>query len=70
MLEFCLNIEQLGERHPRFKEQVAEFEADIFLSIPALIVLKSLENDDYSRSHRALCKRFSRDEDGALTLDL
>ena len=38
-------------------------EAEIFLSIPSLMVLKSIQNDKDSHSHQQLCQRFSENLD-------
>lgn len=42
IIKFCLNIEGLSGRYGNFKEQVECSEAEIFLSIPSLMILKSL----------------------------
>lgn len=39
-------IEATGEKHKEFAEQLEQRDAEIFLNIPALLILKSLENDD------------------------
>ena len=39
-------IEATAEKHKTFSEQLEQRDAEIFINIPALLVLKSLENDD------------------------
>ena len=46
LIHFSHIIESTCEKYPQFQEQVECREADIFMSIPALILLKSLENED------------------------
>lgn len=58
IIKFCLNIEALSGKYPNFKEQVECSEAEIFLSIPSLMILKSLQNDKESHVHQQLCRRF------------
>ena len=63
LINFCVNISSLGDKYPVFKEQVDCSEAEIFLSIPTLMVLKSIQNDKDSISHYSLCQRFSENLD-------
>jgi hypothetical protein len=65
LLQFCLNIERLGTQYPSFKEQVESFEADIFLSIPSLLVLRSVQHAKDSQHHRELCLRFAPESEDA-----
>ena len=46
MLHFSKVIEATAEKHKQFSEQLEQRDAEIFLNIPALLILKSLENDD------------------------
>lgn len=39
-------IEATGEKHKVFAEQLENREAEVFLIIPSLLILKSLEGDD------------------------
>jgi hypothetical protein len=39
-------IEAAAEKHIKFAEQLEQRDAEIFLNIPAMLILKSLENDD------------------------
>lgn len=39
-------IEATGEKHKHFAEQLESRDAEIFVIIPSLLILKSLENDD------------------------
>lgn len=39
-------IEASAEKHKAFAEQLEQRDAEIFLNIPALLVLKCVENDD------------------------
>lgn len=39
-------IEATAEKHKQFAEQLEQRDAEIFLNIPGLLILKSLENDD------------------------
>jgi len=63
LINFCINISALGNKYPVFKEQVECSEAEIFLSIPTLMVLKSIQNDKDSISHDSLCQRFAENLD-------
>lgn len=45
-MHFSQVIEATGEKHKEFAEQLEQRDAEIFLNIPALLILKSLENDD------------------------
>ena len=58
-----MNIQSLGSKYPTFKEQVDCSEAEIFLSIPSLMVLKSLSNDSDGVAHHNLCLRFAENID-------
>jgi len=46
-------IEATSEKYKEFEEQIEYRDADIFLTIPCLLILKGLENND-----RAICKYF------------
>jgi len=46
-------IEATAEKHKQFAEQLEQRDSEIFLNIPALLILKSLENDD-----REICSFF------------
>ena len=46
LLHFSQVIEATAEKHKTFAEQLEQRDAEIFLNIPALLVLKSVENDD------------------------
>lgn len=39
-------IEATAEKHKNFSEQLEQRDAEIFLVLPSLLILKSLENDD------------------------
>ena len=39
-------IEAAAEKHVKFAEQLEERDAEIFIMIPALLILKNIENDD------------------------
>ena len=39
-------IEATAEKHKQFADQLEQRDAEIFLNIPALLILKSIENDD------------------------
>lgn len=58
IINFCINIETLCEKYSTFREQVESSEAEIFLSIPSLMILKSIQNDKDSHIHHRLCTRF------------
>lgn len=53
----------MSERSQTFREQVESFEADIFLSIPSLVVLWSVNQSERSPEFRQLCSRFCPDID-------
>jgi len=63
LIRFCVNIQNVGSKYPTFKEQVDCSEAEIFLSIPSLMVLKSLSNDADGLAHNKLCLRFAENID-------
>lgn len=46
LLHFSQVLEATGEKHKQFAEQLEQRDAEIFLNIPALLILKSLESDD------------------------
>lgn len=50
-----LMIEQACDRHRNLKEQVECREADIFMTIPSLLVLRTLEEEKIESS---ICQRF------------
>ena len=59
LIYFVENMENLGTKYPDFKEQIECCDAEIFLSIPSLLVLKSLEGDsEESNAHTRLVVRF------------
>lgn len=49
-------IEATADKHKSFAAQLEERDAEIFLNIPALLILKSLENED-----KDICKLFYPD---------
>ena len=46
LLHFSQVIEASAEKHKTFSEQLEQRDAEIFLNIPSLLVLKCIENDD------------------------
>lgn len=46
LLHFSQVIEAAAEKHTKFAELLEERDAEIFIMIPALLVLKNIENDD------------------------
>ena len=46
LIHFSSVIEATGEKHKAFAEQLENREAEIFMIIPCLLILKSLEGDD------------------------
>jgi hypothetical protein len=56
-------MEALRSTYPVFKEQVDCSEAEIFLSIPCLMVFKAVKNDKDSQIFKQLCQRFAPDID-------
>jgi hypothetical protein len=52
-LHFSQVIEATAEKHTKFNEQLEQRDAEIFLNIPALLILKSLEQDD-----KEICELF------------
>lgn len=46
LIHFSSVIEATGEKHKSFAEQLDNREAEIFVIIPSLLILKSLEGDD------------------------
>lgn len=39
-------IEAIGEKHKQFADQLEQRDTEIFVIIPSLLILKSIENDD------------------------
>jgi len=56
LLHFSQVIEATAEKHKGFAEQLEQRDAEIFLVIPSLLILKSLENDD-----KDICASFHPD---------
>jgi hypothetical protein len=46
-------IEATADKYKQFAKQLEERDAEIFVNIPALLILKSLENED-----KDICKLF------------
>eukprot|EP01016_Furgasonia_blochmanni_P004959 TRINITY_DN11922_c0_g1_i5.p1 TRINITY_DN11922_c0_g1~~TRINITY_DN11922_c0_g1_i5.p1 ORF type:complete len:202 (+),score=25.21 TRINITY_DN11922_c0_g1_i5:64-669(+) len=46
LIHFSQLLEAVSEKYTEFEEQIECRDADIFVSIPCLVLLKSLENDD------------------------
>ena len=59
IIYFCLNIERLCKTFIEFKEQIESCEAEIFMSIPALMVMRAIQNESDSRYHQDICKRYN-----------
>lgn len=55
-------IEATAEKHKTFAEQLEQRDAEIFIVIPSLLILKSLENDD-----KDICSSFHPDMSDANT---
>ena len=55
LLQFSYAIETTSDKHKSFCEQVECREADIFISIPCLLILKSLEEEAAGKD---ICSRF------------
>jgi hypothetical protein len=53
LIHFSQLIEKTAQKYPTFREQLECRDAELFLSVPALLVLVCLENND-----KGLCKRF------------
>ena len=53
LMHFSQVIEAAADKHKAFAEQLEERDSEIFLNIPALLILKSLENED-----KDLCRLF------------
>ena len=64
---FCLSIEHMSHKYPEFKEQVESCDAEIFLSIPSILILQSLQHCDSGKSHKSLCCRFCDTLEGNLS---
>ena len=64
LISFCLFIQAVSDKHPEFKEQVECCDAEIFVTIPSLLVLRALAPDESGQAHKRLVLRFcSRLED-------
>lgn len=48
MIHFSHIIEATSDKHTEFKESIECRDADIFINIPCLLILKCLENEDKS----------------------
>lgn len=46
LISFCLFIQAVSDEHPDFKEQVECCDAEIFVTIPSLLVLRALAPDE------------------------
>lgn len=46
LLHFSQVIEAIGEKHRQFADQLEQRDTEIFVIIPSLLILKSIENDD------------------------
>lgn len=53
LIHFSQIIEVTSEKYKEFEEQIEYRDADIFLTIPCLLILKSIENND-----KGICKTF------------
>jgi hypothetical protein len=53
LLHFSGAIEGMAEKHCRFKSMIECLDSDLFLVVPSLLILKSLDRDD-----KNLCKYF------------
>ena len=53
LIHFSQILEATSEKYPDFAEQIEYRDADIFVSIPALLILKSLEDDD-----KGICRHY------------
>ena len=59
LIYFVENMERLGSEHSDFKEQLECCDAEIFLSIPSLLILKSLQGSlEVHKAHNRLVLRF------------
>ena len=56
LIHFSSVIEGTMEKHEAFRSQVENREAEIFITIPCLLILKSLEEDD-----KEICRSFYPD---------
>jgi hypothetical protein len=53
LLHFSGAIEGMAEKHVKFKNMIECLDSDIFIVVPSLLILKSLDKDD-----KNLCKYF------------
>lgn len=53
LLHFSGAIEGMAEKHSKFKNMIEFLDSDIFIVVPSLLILKSLDKDD-----KNLCKYF------------
>ena len=56
LIHFSSVIEATGEKHKSYSEQLEMRDAEIFVIIPSLLILKSLEGDD-----KDICSFFNPD---------
>ena len=53
LVYFSSMIDLLSDKYPRFKDQIECCDAELFLTLPAILVLKCLENED-----KGICQHF------------
>ena len=53
LIHFTSIIEATAEKYKQFQEQVDDRDTEIFVSIPALLILKCLDDDD-----KGICRQF------------
>ena len=46
LISFCLFIQAVSDQYPDFKEQVECCDAEIFVTIPSLLVLRALAKNE------------------------
>jgi hypothetical protein len=53
LIHFSQLIEGVGEKYKELQEQIEFMDADIFIYVPCLLILKSLDNED-----KGICQSF------------
>ena len=56
LLHFSQVIEAIKEKHPKFARQIDDRDAEIFVSIPCILVLMGIDGED-----KGLCAQFCPD---------
>lgn len=62
-LHFSERLEAIAEKHPDFNEQIQNRDAEIFVSIPCLLLLMAIDKEDQNLCKLFCPKMFEEDSD-------